>query len=147
MPDFMDRTYYSAILIHPSLASPVLIPLFESRKLAQYVTDTLRNRSDFANQLYIKDGHNLYELIWAPLSPYLSDIKTIYFSSSGLIHLINLNAIPTTKNKILADEYDIPFLGQIPLVQSIREGGDLGIPVMMGDESITKKAYAERIIK
>ena len=45
--------------------------------------------------------------------------------------------------KRLADEYDIPFLGQIPLVQSIREGGDLGIPVMMGDESITKKAFQD----
>src|SRR6476620_854167 len=32
----------------------------------------------------------------------------------------------------LADEYDLPFLGQIPLVQSIREGGDEGIHVMMG---------------
>lgn len=58
MPNFKDSTYYSAILIHPSLASPVLIPLFESRKLAQYVTDTLRNRSDYANQLYTKDGHS-----------------------------------------------------------------------------------------
>src|SRR5678810_1290258 len=29
--------------------------------------------------------------------------------------------------KRLADEYDIPFLGQIPLVQSIREGGDLSL--------------------
>ncbi|MFZ9877201.1 MAG: Mrp/NBP35 family ATP-binding protein, partial [Chitinophagaceae bacterium] len=28
----------------------------------------------------------------------------------------------------LADEYDIPFLGEIPLVQSIREGGDQGVP-------------------
>lgn len=45
--------------------------------------------------------------------------------------------------KRLADEYDIPFLGQIPLVQSIREGGDTGIPVMMGDDSITKKAFEE----
>lgn len=43
--------------------------------------------------------------------------------------------------KRLADEYDIPFLGQIPLVQSIREGGDEGIPVMMGDDAITKKAF------
>ncbi len=45
--------------------------------------------------------------------------------------------------KRLADEYDIPFLGQIPLVQSIREGGDMGIPAMMGDESLTKKAFEE----
>jgi len=45
--------------------------------------------------------------------------------------------------KRLADEYDIPFLGQIPLVQSIREGGDVGVPVMMGDDDITKKAFRE----
>lgn len=45
--------------------------------------------------------------------------------------------------KRLADEYDIPFLGQIPLVQSIREGGDTGVPVMMGDDAITKKAFRE----
>ena len=43
--------------------------------------------------------------------------------------------------KHLADEYDIPFLGQIPLVQSIREGGDQGVPVMMSDDAVTKKAF------
>ncbi len=45
--------------------------------------------------------------------------------------------------KRLADEYDLPFLGQIPLVQSIREGGDIGIPIMMGDDSVTIKAFEE----
>lgn len=45
--------------------------------------------------------------------------------------------------KRLAEEYDIPFLGQIPLVQSIREGGDLGIPVMVSDDIISKKAFEE----
>ena len=39
--------------------------------------------------------------------------------------------------KRLAEEYDIPFLGQIPLVQSIREGGDAGTPVMAGEDSIS----------
>lgn len=43
----------------------------------------------------------------------------------------------------LADEYDLPFLGQIPLVQSIREGGDLGLPIMVSDDEITKKAFEE----
>src|SRR6187455_706219 len=43
--------------------------------------------------------------------------------------------------KRLADEYDIPFLGQIPLVQSIREGGDIGVPAMVSDDIITKKAF------
>jgi ATP-binding protein involved in chromosome partitioning len=45
--------------------------------------------------------------------------------------------------KRLADEYDLPFLGQIPLVQSIREGGDIGIPAMMGDDAITSQAFEE----
>ncbi|HZH36421.1 MAG TPA: Mrp/NBP35 family ATP-binding protein, partial [Flavisolibacter sp.] len=45
--------------------------------------------------------------------------------------------------KRLAEEYDLPFLGQIPLVQGIREGGDLGIPVMMSDDSITKQAFED----
>lgn len=43
--------------------------------------------------------------------------------------------------KRLAEEYDIPFLGQIPLVQSIREGGDQGVPMMMSDDKVTKKAF------
>ena len=45
--------------------------------------------------------------------------------------------------KRLADEYDIPLLGQIPIVQSIREGGDEGIPVMMSDNDTSKKAFSE----
>jgi ATP-binding protein involved in chromosome partitioning len=45
--------------------------------------------------------------------------------------------------KNLADEYDINFLGQIPLVQSIREGGDSGAPIMTSDEMISKNAFIE----
>jgi ATP-binding protein involved in chromosome partitioning len=45
--------------------------------------------------------------------------------------------------KRLAEEYDIPFLGQIPLVQSIREGGDNGIPVMVSGDAISQKAFSE----
>lgn len=45
--------------------------------------------------------------------------------------------------KKLAEEYDIPFLGQIPLVQSIREGGDIGVPIMVSDDIISKMAFKE----
>jgi len=43
--------------------------------------------------------------------------------------------------KRLAEEYDLPFLGQVPLVQSIREGGDEGIPSMVGSDPISQKAF------
>jgi ATP-binding protein involved in chromosome partitioning len=45
--------------------------------------------------------------------------------------------------KNLAEEFDIPLLGQIPIVQSIREGGDNGVPVMLGDDALTKKAFMD----
>ena len=45
--------------------------------------------------------------------------------------------------KRLAEEYDVPLLGQIPLVQSIREGGDEGVPVMVSDDEVSKKAFSE----
>jgi ATP-binding protein involved in chromosome partitioning len=35
--------------------------------------------------------------------------------------------------KELADELNIPLLGQLPLVQSIREGGDEGMPIALQD--------------
>lgn len=43
--------------------------------------------------------------------------------------------------KKLAEEYELPFLGQLPLVQSIREGGDKGVPAMIGEDEISKAAF------
>ena len=43
--------------------------------------------------------------------------------------------------KNLAEEYELPFLGQIPLVQTIREGGDGGVPAMVGDDAVTQNAF------
>lgn len=45
--------------------------------------------------------------------------------------------------KQLAEEFELTLLGQIPIVQSIREGGDSGVPAMVGDDAITKKAFEE----
>ncbi len=43
----------------------------------------------------------------------------------------------------LAAELSIPFLGEIPLVQSIREGGDTGNPVALDDDTLISKAFME----
>lgn len=45
----------------------------------------------------------------------------------------------------LAEEYEVPFLGQIPLVQTIREGGDTGMPasVYARDNNVVANAFDE----
>ncbi len=45
--------------------------------------------------------------------------------------------------KKLAEEMDVPLLGQIPLVQSICEGGDNGTPVVLNEDSVTGRAFLE----
>ena len=45
--------------------------------------------------------------------------------------------------KALAEELDIPLLGQIPLVQSIREGGDNGVPIALQPGHPAAKAFNE----
>ena len=45
--------------------------------------------------------------------------------------------------KKLAEELQIPFLGEIPLVQSIREGGDLGLPVSLDENTPASNAFRE----
>lgn len=52
--------------------------------------------------------------------------------------------------KSLAKENNIPLLGEIPLVQSIREAGDAGRPaVLQGDtpQAIAFKSFADNVVK
>jgi ATP-binding protein involved in chromosome partitioning len=43
--------------------------------------------------------------------------------------------------KEMAEKFNVPLLGQIPIVQSIREGGDSGRPIMMDEEPIVSEAF------
>jgi len=61
--------------------------------------------------------------------PELPDNKYFIFGKDG--------------GKNLAEEFDIPFLGQIPIVETIREGGDIGTPAMVGQDDITIKAFMD----
>lgn len=45
--------------------------------------------------------------------------------------------------KKLAEELNVPLLGQIPIVESICEGGDNGVPVACDPNSINGKAFAD----
>jgi ATP-binding protein involved in chromosome partitioning len=45
--------------------------------------------------------------------------------------------------KRLAEEYDLTFLGQIPLIQSIREGGDHGVPALVSEDAATRNAFMD----
>ncbi|XZF15074.1 Mrp/NBP35 family ATP-binding protein [Chitinophagaceae bacterium MMS25-I14] len=43
----------------------------------------------------------------------------------------------------MAEQFELPFLGEIPLVQSIREGGDRGIPAVLDDNAPAQQPFIE----
>ncbi|MBL19846.1 MAG: chromosome partitioning protein [Flavobacteriaceae bacterium] len=45
--------------------------------------------------------------------------------------------------KYLAEDLNIPFLGALPLVQSIREAGDIGRPAAMQEQTVVADAFIE----
>lgn len=52
--------------------------------------------------------------------------------------------------KRLSEELHVPLLGQIPIVQSIREGGDSGSPIVNNEDSMVAQSFirlAEEVVK
>ena len=45
----------------------------------------------------------------------------------------------------LAEELNVPVLGNIPLVQSVRESGDIGRPAIMQENTLVSKSFDEMI--
>lgn len=45
--------------------------------------------------------------------------------------------------KQMAKEYELPFVGEIPLIEKVRKGGDEGEPIVVQEENPTSKAFDE----
>lgn len=101
---------------HPSVGAIILrnnsdFPVFV--KLAQ--DSTITNLYEFDEEdvkqcelLYSRPVSNqLYQIIWEPLLPYLSDIETIYYAPTGVLQEINLDWIEDGDSNVLANKYNL----------------------------------------
>lgn len=104
-PDAADSVLYAALLLRPDLPQPLFISLFEEKELTALLADDQGRRADRINGLYAQNG--LYDLLWRPLEQELSGVKTLYFSPSGNLHRLNLNALPTPDSLTLADRHQL----------------------------------------
>ncbi len=119
-PRSTDSTMYAALVLRPGMKQPVFIPLFEAKQLDTLLKAQGKTRPEYINQLYALSNpkKSMYQLIWKPLEQELIGTSTVYFSPSGLLHRLNLNAIPVptptlaqNKNQTLADRYQLIELG------------------------------------
>ncbi len=109
-----DSTFYCAMVLKKDSKAPVWIPLCEERQLQALAKRTDDVQEDTKALYSGTNGTELYRLIWQPLEKELKDVRTVYYSPSGMLHQIAFAALPVN-NSMLSDKYDLQ------LVSSTRE--------------------------
>lgn len=111
-----DSLMYAALLLLPE-GQPKFVPLFEEKQL-----DALLHRGVTAPEFFFKNlyefsgkGKDLNRLIWQPIANIFSagggQPKVVYFSPSGLLHRLNLTALPVSESERLGDRFKLIELG------------------------------------
>jgi len=119
-----DSILYGAFVLRPSYKEPKFVYLFEQKQFDS-INIKHQNTSDssYFNQLYQYgvNGKKLQELIWKPIDSLLEGVKTIYAAPSGLLHTINLSALPLNNSTRLGDRYNLRIVGSTGELISIKE--------------------------
>lgn len=113
-----DSLMYAAIVLNYGENYPNFIPLFEEKQLKRLMGGN--KTSVNVSQVYSMRGTSpierttysgVYELIWKPLINVIKEHNTIYYSTTGLMHRINFDAIPLNDSTILTDKYQLIRMG------------------------------------
>ncbi len=125
--DSIISSKYGALVLKPEMSHPEFVFLCNGNDLSLLESLQLNRRLDYVNELYSKTDRganavehknkSLYELLWSKMERTLAGVNTIYFSPIGLLHRINLNAIPISEEETLADRFN--FIEQISTRQLV----------------------------
>lgn len=125
-PDPTDSILYAALLLRPGWPQPRMVGLFEEKAIQPLLNvanntqlyaargDKKRGQTDKSEGIVVGIGESasLCQLIWQPFDSLLRGAKTVYFSPSGLLHRLNLAAVPIPgSDQVLGDRYKLVQLG------------------------------------
>jgi ATP-binding protein involved in chromosome partitioning len=86
----------------------------------------------------VRKAYNMFDQLHVPVLGIVENMSYFECPNDGNRYFIFGNG----GGEALAERNDVPFLGAIPIAISIREGGDLGIPVVIKDpDSPQAKAF------
>ncbi len=139
-----DSTFYAALVLQPGATQPQLIPLFEEKQLTNLLKTEGKPQPAFYNELYAagKKGGPLYDLIWKPIAAAMPEGATVYCSPSGLLHRLNLGAIPTPDGKNLAEKNRLTMLGSTRSLAEGTKARQLAVPpVPAANQTATAQLY------
>ncbi|MEO7045258.1 MAG: CHAT domain-containing protein, partial [Ferruginibacter sp.] len=104
-----DSAFYAAFILSNKDSFPSFIRLCSEKQLIKLMKnkkDEWINENQLTQNLYSgsSKGKQFYKMVWRPIEPYLTGIKTINYSTSGLLNNVAFQAIYNGKN-YLVDHY------------------------------------------
>jgi CHAT domain-containing protein/antitoxin component YwqK of YwqJK toxin-antitoxin module/Flp pilus assembly protein TadD len=117
-----ETPYYVAIVLRSGWPAPRMVKLFEEQELRHLLQPLQDSTFDFQKVASLYRGPGvisltknntqaaLYDLIWKPLEGLLTDVKTVHYSPSGLLHRLSMSAITTPTGQLLHDKYTLNYL-------------------------------------
>ncbi len=109
-----DSIMYAALVLRPGMSVPTFLPLFELKEIQPLLKGASGGNYRRINALYAHGAagqKTLYDLIWAPLESSLVGVTKVYCSASGLLHQINLGAIPFNSRETFGEHRQLILLG------------------------------------
>jgi ATP-binding protein involved in chromosome partitioning len=88
----------------------------------------------------VRKAYNMFEQLKVPVLGIVENMSYFEVPTNGERYYIFGHG----GGEALAERYGVPFLGGVPIAVSVREGGDLGVPVVLSDpDSVQAKAFRQ----
>ena len=99
--------FYGAFVLRKGFDSPVLISL-ANVDVVEDVFDNDNADELFVNDLYSNDTMvKLYGMLWNKLTPYLKNVKTVYYSPTGRLSNVNFDVLHDKDGIMLGEKYSM----------------------------------------
>ena len=91
---------YKMAIMKPEEKMPIIIDLCSEEELMKQIK---RQRGHY----YDRRNHKLYNLLWKPIEPYVSDSRRIFIAMDGQTQLLNIKYLTGRDGKRIADKHEI----------------------------------------
>ena len=113
------QPYYGAFVLRKDFEFPKLVSL-ENVDTVEDIFDRINPDAFFINDLYTDKSKTLFEMLWDKLTPYMKNIKTIYYSPTGELSNINFDVLYGKDGIMLGDKYKMIRLSSTAKIGDIK---------------------------
>jgi CHAT domain-containing protein len=111
--------YYGAFVITNKSQMPELISLCEVDSINKLFIGSIPDAQQIS--MFYKESASIFKKVWGNLVGYLKGKKTIYFSPTGQLNLLNHDALIMDDGKLFGDCYNLVRLSSTDKVLSLDE--------------------------